>query len=49
MEVYIVIEFDFDGKFADAQIYRKYVDALDAVYKISQMGGEFEILGRNQK
>ncbi len=49
MEVYLVIEFDYDGKFSDAQVFTVYEQASDFAREIHSRGGESEILARNVK
>jgi len=41
--VYIVLEFDFDGKLSDVLPYIIWEDALEKSHKIRGMGGECEI------
>lgn len=46
---YIVLEFDFDGKLSDAQVYTVFDAAKTAADKIREVGGEAEIFGRELK
>ncbi len=47
--LYIVLEFDFDGKLSDSQVYMLYSDAVTASQKIREVGGESEIHARQLK